>query len=92
MPHLATHITAWVPTTEVGNYSFPIADCSLPHSIGYVRQILSMLKDNACRGCMGWGSRRESERHSRARNHRASDLSGHRKKTTNRGALTTQRL
>ena len=50
IPHHAAHIARL--GTEVKYYSFPIVDRSLPHSIAYIHQIISVLKDNACRRCI----------------------------------------
>lgn len=50
-PHLAAHVARLgIDRAEVEYHSFPIADRCLPRSVGYVRQILSVLKDNARRG------------------------------------------
>jgi protein-tyrosine phosphatase len=52
-PHLAAHVSRVGINEEhepVEYYSFPIEDRSLPRSVGYVRQILDVLKDNATRG------------------------------------------
>ena len=50
-PHLAAHVARLgIDRSEVEYYSFPIPDRCLPRSVGYVRQILSVLKDNARRG------------------------------------------
>ncbi|KAH9972519.1 protein-tyrosine phosphatase-like protein [Russula compacta] len=50
-PHLSEHLARLgIPPSEVEYYSFPIPDRCLPRSVGYVRQILSVLRDNASRG------------------------------------------
>jgi hypothetical protein len=55
-PHLAAHVARLgINDSEehderVEYFSFPIADRCLPRSVGYVRQILDVLKDNARRG------------------------------------------
>jgi protein-tyrosine phosphatase len=54
-PHLAAHVAPLgIDNSEeherVEYYSFPITDRSLPRSVGYVRQILDVLKDNERRG------------------------------------------
>jgi hypothetical protein len=52
-PHLAAHISRVGIDEElepVEYYSFPIPDRCLPRSVGYVRQILDVLKDNQRRG------------------------------------------
>ena len=49
--HLAAQIARLgITRIEVEDYSFPVADRSLPHSIRYVRQIISVAKSNAHRG------------------------------------------
>jgi len=50
-PHLAAHASRLgIDRPEVEYHSFPIPDRCLPRSVGYVRQILAVLKDNARRG------------------------------------------
>ena len=52
-PHLAAHVSRVGIDEEhepVEYYSFPIPDRCLPRSVGYVRQILDVLKDNERRG------------------------------------------
>ncbi|KAI0301429.1 protein-tyrosine phosphatase-like protein [Russula brevipes] len=50
-PHLAAHVVRLgIAQSEVEYHSFPIPDRCLPRSVGYVRQILDVLKDNARRG------------------------------------------
>lgn len=50
-PHLAAHVAhLGIDLADVEYYSFPIPDRCLPRSVGYVRQILDVLKDNADRG------------------------------------------
>lgn len=53
-PHLTAHVARQGIDEEhqepVEYYSFPIPDRCLPRSVGYVRQILDVLKDNAQRG------------------------------------------
>lgn len=53
-PHLSAHVSRVGIDEEheqqVEYYSFPIPDRCLPRSVGYVRQILDVLKDNAQRG------------------------------------------
>ncbi|KAI0279162.1 hypothetical protein BC826DRAFT_926274, partial [Russula brevipes] len=49
-PHLAVHVVCLgIAQSKVEYHSFPIADHCLPRLVGYVRQILDVLKDNACR-------------------------------------------
>jgi hypothetical protein len=50
-PHLTAHVARLgIAQSEVEYHSFPIPDRCLPRSVGYVRQILDVLKDNARRG------------------------------------------
>jgi len=50
-PHLAAHVARLgIDLGEVEYHSFPIPDRCLPSSVGYVRQILDVLKDNSRRG------------------------------------------
>ncbi|KAI0287282.1 hypothetical protein BC826DRAFT_1118787 [Russula brevipes] len=50
-PHLAAHVVRLgIAQSEVEYHSFPIPDRCLPRLVGYVRQILDVLKDNTCRG------------------------------------------
>ncbi|KAI0251507.1 protein-tyrosine phosphatase-like protein [Lactifluus subvellereus] len=50
-PHLAAHVARLgIDQDEIEYHSFPIPDRCLPRSVGYVRQILDVLRDNARRG------------------------------------------
>jgi len=50
-PHIAAHAARLgIDRADIEYWSFPIPDRSLPRSVGYVRQILDVLKDNARRG------------------------------------------
>jgi Cyclin-dependent kinase inhibitor 3 (CDKN3) len=51
-PHLADHIArvGGIDASEIEYHSFPIPDRSLPRSVGFVRRILDVLRDNERRG------------------------------------------
>jgi len=50
-PHIAAHVARLgIDHADIEYWSFPIPDRCLPRSVGYVRQILDVLKDNARRG------------------------------------------